>query len=329
MPPRWGSVTRRGARALSYDGPTASEIWTGARGGPQDGHAAPRPMPPVASHPEPDDWEIAFVETLPRPSRRNAQKAELEPRRARVGQARVGRSKVGQTKVGQTKVGPANVGQTKVGHAAATPAKRGPRALPSHAGPDRDTPLHAGNAKLEDAARAYSADRYQDAFRMLRKLSAQSPNSAPVKELLGLSLYRMGRWPLAVRDLLAHHELTGSYDQFPVIADCYRAMRQYREADATWEELRQASPSAEVVAEGRLVAAGCLADQGDLRGAVKLLEGSLRRSRPKVSHLRQWYALADLYERAGELPRARDLFTQIAAIDPDAYDVRQRLVALG
>ena len=139
----------------------------------------------------------------------------------------------------------------------------------------------------------------------------------------------MGRWPLAVRDLLAHHELTGSYDQFPVIADCYRAMRQYREADATWEELRQASPSAEVVGEGRLVAAGCLADQGDLRGAVKLLEGSLRRSRPKVSHLRQWYALADLYERAGELPRARDLFTQIAAIDPYVYDVRQRLVALG
>ena len=207
--------------------------------------------------------------------------------------------------------------------------KAGPRALPSHAGPDRDAPLPAGNAKLEDAARAYSADRYQDAFRMLRKLSAQSPNSAPVKELLGLSLYRMGRWPLAVRELLAHHGLTGSYDQFPVIADCYRAMRQYREADATWEELRQASPSAEVVAEGRLVAAGCLADQGDLRGAVKLLEGSLRRSRPKMSHLRQWYALADLYERAGELPRARDLFTQIAAIDPDAYDVRQRLVALG
>ena len=189
--------------------------------------------------------------------------------------------------------------------------------------------MPATNAKLEDATRAYSADRYQDALRVLRKLSAQSPNSAAVKELLGLALYRLGRWPLAVRELMAHHELSGSYDQYPVIADCYRAMRRYAEADATWEELRQASPSAEVVAEGRLVAAGCLADQGDLGGAVKLLESSLRHSRPKASHLRQWYALADLYERGGELPRARDLFTQIAAVDPDAYDVRQRLVALG
>ena len=216
----------------------------------------------------------------------------------------------------------------KVSHDTPRPSKRGPRALAPSAAPDRDL-VPATNAKLEDATRAYSADRYQDALRILRKLSAQSPNSAAVKELLGLALYRLGRWPLAVRELTAHHELSGSYDQYPVIADCYRAMRRYAEADATWEELRQASPSAEVVAEGRLVAAGCLADQGDLGGAVKLLESSLRRSRPKASHLRQWYALADLYERGGELPRARDLFTQIAAVDPDAYDVRQRLVGLG
>jgi tetratricopeptide (TPR) repeat protein len=163
---------------------------------------------------------------------------------------------------------------------------------------------------------------------MLRKLSAQADGSAAVKELLGLTLYRLARWPLALRELQEHHEMSGSYDQFPVIADCYRAMHRYVEAEATWSELRQASPSPEVVAEGRLVAAGCLADQGDLRGAVKLLEASLRRTRPRALHLRQWYALADLYERAGELPRARDIFLQIAAVDPDAYDVKQRLVAL-
>jgi tetratricopeptide (TPR) repeat protein len=307
MPAKWGSVTRHGARELSYDGPTASEIWTRAREGERDRQA--RPMPPTASRPEPDDWEIALVESLPRPTRRNAQKVGLESRRPKAERPKAERPKADW---------PGSV-----------PAKRGYRAVPSHAAPDRDAPVHAGNAKLEDATRAYSADRYQDAFRILRKLSSQSPNSAPVKELLGLTLYRMGRWPLAVRELLAHHELTGSYDQFPVIADCYRAMRRYPEANATWEELRQASPSAEVVAEGRLVAAGCLADQGDLSGAVKLLESSLRRSRLKASHLRQWYVLADLYERAGEWPRARDLFTQIAAVDPDAYDVKQRLGALG
>ncbi|HXR23288.1 MAG TPA: tetratricopeptide repeat protein, partial [Acidimicrobiales bacterium] len=193
---------------------------------------------------------------------------------------------------------------------------------------DKEASEPVVTAKLADAARAYSADRYHDALRMLRKLSSMAPTSASVKELLGLTLYRLGKWPLALRELEAHHRLSGSYDQFPVIADCYRALRRYEEADATWTELRQASPSPEVIAEGRLVAAGSLADRGDLRGAVKLLEGTLRRSKPKGFHLRQWYALADLYERAGELPRARDLFAQIAAADPDAYDVKQRLIGL-
>ena len=193
---------------------------------------------------------------------------------------------------------------------------------------DKEAPEPVVTAKLADATRAYSADRYHDALRMLRKLSSIAPTSASVKELLGLTLYRLGKWPLALRELEAHHRLSGSYDQFPVIADCYRALRRYDEADAIWTELRQASPSPEVIAEGRLVAAGSLADRGDLRGAVKLLEGTLRRSKPKGFHLRQWYALADLYERAGELPRARDLFAQIAAADPDAYDVKQRLIAL-
>jgi tetratricopeptide (TPR) repeat protein len=183
--------------------------------------------------------------------------------------------------------------------------------------------------KLEDATRAYTADRYQDALRILRRLAAQAPDSGPVKELLGLTFYRLGRWPLALRELDAHRQLTGSYDQYPVIADCYRALHRYAEAEETWTELRLASPSPEVMAEGRLVAAGSMADRGDLNGAVKLLEPTLRRAKPKALHLRQWYALADLYERAGELPRARDLFSRIVAADPDAYDVRQRLLALG
>ncbi len=44
--------------------------------------------------------------------------------------------------------------------------------------------------------------------------------------------------------------------------------------------------------------------------------------------MRQWYALADLYERAGDMPRARQFFGRVATVDPDAFDVRQRLKAL-
>lgn len=182
---------------------------------------------------------------------------------------------------------------------------------------------------LAEAAEAYAADRYQDALRLLRKLILRAPGSGPARELLGLTYYRLGRWPLAVRELEEHREISGSYDQLPVIADCYRAMKRYQEAEAAWALLREVSPSAELVAEGRLVAAGAMADRGDLQGAVRLLEPSLRRTKPRQHDIRQWYVLADLYERAGELPRARDLFGRLAKADPGAYDVSERLAALG
>ena len=52
--------------------------------------------------------------------------------------------------------------------------------------------------------------------------------------------------------------------------------------------------------------------------------------RPLEHHLRLWYALADLEERAGNLSRARELFDRVRDHDPDFADValRCRRVAL-
>jgi tetratricopeptide (TPR) repeat protein len=72
-----------------------------------------------------------------------------------------------------------------------------------------------------------------------------------------------------------------------------------------------------------------LADRGDLDGALALLRrrvGDVRRARDH--HLRLWYALADLEERAGNLPQARDLFQRVARQDPAFADVAERLVSL-
>jgi tetratricopeptide (TPR) repeat protein len=198
--------------------------------------------------------------------------------------------------------------------------------LSAAAGPDRGGKLAA---RIADATYAYERERYQDARRILRALADEVPGSAAVRELYGLVLYRTGQWAQAARQLEAYRQLSGSYDQHPVLADCYRALRRYDDAEAIWDELREASPSGDLVAEGRIVAAGCRADQGDLAGAIALLERSARRvSHPQDRHVRQWYALADLYERAGDMPRARQFFGRVATVDPDAFDVRQRLKAL-
>lgn len=179
------------------------------------------------------------------------------------------------------------------------------------------------------ARRAFERERYQEARGVLAPLAQEAPGAAAVRELLGLTLYRLERWRAAATELEAYRTLTGSPDLLPVLADCYRALRRYNRVRQVWAELREASPSAEVVAEGRIVAAGALADQGDLKGALVLLEQvptTPKRVRP--DHLRQWYVLADLYDRAGDAPRARALFQRIQHVDPAFADVSARLSTL-
>jgi tetratricopeptide (TPR) repeat protein len=149
-----------------------------------------------------------------------------------------------------------------------------------------------------------------------------------VRELYGLTLYRLGHWKLAAVELEAFRTLTGSTEQHPVLADCYRALKRYREVDELWDELRAASPSAELVAEGRIVAAGALADRGDFAGAARLLEAGLKAKRLKPHHVRVLYVLADVVERAGDVPRARQLFRRVATADPEFADVQSRVRAL-
>ena len=184
--------------------------------------------------------------------------------------------------------------------------------------------------RLAEAARAYERSRYQDARRLLKELADQAPAAASVRELYGLTLYELGRWKEAARELEAFRAITDSVDQHPVLADVYRALRRYKLVDELWEELRQASPSAELVAEGRIVAAGARADRGDVAGAIALLEKArLDVKRPKPHHLRLLYALADLYERAGDIPRARELFQRILRHDHAFFDTAERVKALG
>ena len=74
-------------------------------------------------------------------------------------------------------------------------------------------------------------------------------------------------------------------------------LEAYGTVDELWKELKAASPEPSLMAEGRIVAAGALADQGDLRGALSLM--SKAREVPKKvrdHHLRQWYVIADLLD---------------------------------
>ena len=183
--------------------------------------------------------------------------------------------------------------------------------------------------RLAEAAEHFEAERFADAARILKKLVDEAPTVAAVHELYGLTLYRQEKWKPAARELEAFRLLSNSTDQHPVLADCYRAMRQWAQVGELWDELRAASPSADLVTEGRIVMAGSLADRDDLSGAIALLEqGFTFPKRPMPHHLRRAYVLADLYERSGDLPKARTMFGRIENVEPEFADVRRRARAL-
>ncbi len=184
--------------------------------------------------------------------------------------------------------------------------------------------------ELLRAADAYQRDREREAVRLLQPLRDELPESGSVRELLGLALYRQGRFGAAAKELEAFVELTGDVDQHPVLMDCYRAVRRYRRIDELWIELGEASPSPELVTEGRIVLAGALADRGRVEEALRLLgRRAAGVKRAREHHLRLWYALGDLEERAGNLPRARALFEQVRSHEAGFADVAERLAALG
>lgn len=179
--------------------------------------------------------------------------------------------------------------------------------------------------RLDEAARAYGEEHYREALHLVEPLARRLPGVASVRELHGLCLYRLGRWKAAIGELSAAERLTGGVEHHPVLADCHRALGHHGEVDRLWEELRRANAAPAVVTEGRIVAAGSLADRGQLRAAIHLLDqGPVQVRKPRPHHLRLWYALAALHERAGDVPRARALFAQLVDHAPDFADVRQR-----
>ncbi len=191
----------------------------------------------------------------------------------------------------------------------------------------RDGPRY--RQRLERAEVAYEQGDYHKAWRALDGMAKDAPKVPEVRELTGLTLYRLGRWELAARELEAHRELTGRIDLHPVLADCHRAQGRWVDVDRLWAELKASEESAAILTEGRIVAAGALGDRGELNEAVALLSANFQLPRrAKEHHLRQAYALADLCERAGEIPRARELFGWLVDQDELYVDVAERLSAL-
>ncbi len=184
--------------------------------------------------------------------------------------------------------------------------------------------------RLTQAQEALDRERFDDARRLASPLLRELPGVAAVHEVVGLAAYRSGRWKQAVAELEAAQDLHPTVELLPVLADGYRALRRWGDVDRVWADVRAASPAQEILAEARIVAAGADADRGDLQAALRTMAKAKQTPRHvREHHLRQWYVLGDLYDRAGDPLEATHWFELVARHDAEFVDVADRLRALG
>ena len=184
--------------------------------------------------------------------------------------------------------------------------------------------------RLATASEALDRERFDEAKRIASSIAKEAPSVAAAHEIAGLANYRLGRYKQAASSLELANDLHENAEILPALADCYRAIERWSSVDRIWLQIRESSPSHEVMAEGRIFAAGSLADRGDLPAAIELmLAGTKSTKKVKDHHLRQWYVLADLYDRLNDPIKARRWFSSIASHEPDYFDVQARLRHIG
>ena len=185
--------------------------------------------------------------------------------------------------------------------------------------------------RYDAALQAFEAHRYEDARKILNPMAKEYTGVSAVHEMLGLCLYRGGQWKRALTELETAVSLNPDWIfNHAVIEDCHRALGNHQMVEKYWRELAEASPHPELLAEGRIVMAGSLSDRKLFEEAHALMEkaaGDMKR--PSEYHLRQWFVIADIYDKQGNVIQARQFFERIALHDRQFVDVAERLATLG
>jgi tetratricopeptide (TPR) repeat protein len=185
-------------------------------------------------------------------------------------------------------------------------------------------------ALLEEAVAALEAGRLGEAIRSAEEAKRSASRSGAVREILGMALYRRGRFRDALRELQAYRRITGRPDQNHLIADAHRALGSPEKALPLVNEALQARIGAEARAEAAVVGGAALADLRRFEEALTLLRRFDRGSdTARPQDLRVWYVTADVLERAGRPREAARVFRRILEHDPEAFDAAERLASLG
>lgn len=181
---------------------------------------------------------------------------------------------------------------------------------------------------LAAAAEAFSDGQYHVAVRKAEHAKDLASRDMTVREILGVSAYRVGDWQKALRELRTYRRLSGETTHMPIEMDVLRALNRPEDVTAVWEDFRKLGGGPAVKKEARVVYASHLIDIGDLDGAADLVGSPRKTPDPWPEDLRLWYVAARISALQGDKAKARRLADDIMLADPSfpGLDELDRLI---
>ena len=183
----------------------------------------------------------------------------------------------------------------------------------------RVTPSDRAPAALEalgDAADAFGDGRFDLAARYSHKAKDLSPRDANIREMLGLSSYRIGDWPTALRELRTYRRLAGETTHLPIEMDVLRAMDRPLDVERAFREIDRLGAGSDVQKEGRVIYASFLLDQGRVGEARRIATPSSLSNDPYPEDLRLWYVAARCAALDGDPEAAVEYRDALLIMDP-------------
>ena len=170
---------------------------------------------------------------------------------------------------------------------------------------------------LSGAVDSYGDEAFPAARRRLMEAKQLSPRSSTIRELLGLSSYRCGKWDEALAELRAYRRLTGDTTHMPVEMDSLRALKRYRDVEVTWGRFVELGGNRPTEAEARVVYASYLLDRGRAAEAWTIAGPDRLSTDAQPYERRCWFVAARAALAMGETDPAAQLTEAIRRADPE------------
>ena len=163
---------------------------------------------------------------------------------------------------------------------------------------------------------AYGDENFEAAFRKLVKAKQLSPRSPSVRELLGLSAYRLERWGEALAELRAYRRIAGDTSYMPAEMDSLRALGRDADVEKTWKKFGELGGSRPADAEARVVYGAFLLDRGRPAEAWAVTRTSRLPLNAPFYELRRWFIAARAAMEIGDTEAAGKLARAVHRADP-------------